>query len=192
MKKVLIIGAGGVGSVLAEHLHKATDTAQISDEITIADFDSVEAKNMQYQNFGEEDLLYNKAVALAKRYPTLKALPERVKESTLSNYDIFVLAVDDFNTRAMVYQYCYKADKHFIDLRAEGRWVVALAKGRGLDADLETLGTGGEAGSCQRQCDIDNGIIQYGNLIAASLGIQLLVNYLRDNRETGNKIIMRV
>ena len=46
MKKVLIIGAGGIGSFLIPLLDRMGEYA-----MTVADPDSVEKKNLLYQNF---------------------------------------------------------------------------------------------------------------------------------------------
>ena len=47
MRKVLVIGAGGIGSFLIKFLNKV----KLYD-ITVADPDKVEEKNIPYQTFG--------------------------------------------------------------------------------------------------------------------------------------------
>ena len=59
MRKVLVIGAGGIGSFLIPVL----DRVGLYD-ITVADPDKVETKNLTYQNFTEEEVGMHKAVAI--------------------------------------------------------------------------------------------------------------------------------
>ena len=56
MRKVLVIGAGGIGSFLIKFLNKV----KLYD-ITVADPDKVEEKNIPYQNFGNGHIGHNKA-----------------------------------------------------------------------------------------------------------------------------------
>ena len=52
-KKILIIGAGGIGSFLVQFLNKLNIY-----ELTVFDSDKVEEKNLLYQNFNRFCLLY--------------------------------------------------------------------------------------------------------------------------------------
>ena len=51
MRKIMIIGAGGIGSYLVSFL----DRIGLYD-ITVFDDDSVETKNLTYQNYEEDDV----------------------------------------------------------------------------------------------------------------------------------------
>ena len=63
MRKILIIGAGGIGSFLIQFLNKV----ELYD-ITVADPDVVETKNIPYQNFNQGDVGFNKAVRMKCHY----------------------------------------------------------------------------------------------------------------------------
>lgn len=185
--KILIIGCGGIGSFLVENINRAYEGDQLSPEIElhIADPDTVELKNVKYQNFKKEEILKNKAKCLKGRYDFVaKAITKKItisqEDSAYKGYDLFILAVDNFITRKEVIEYCYQNNKHFIDLRAEGRTVFCMSKGEDLTEDLGTLDMKDkEWGSCQREDDFKRGVIQYGNIVAAAIGIQMILNYLR-------------
>ena len=60
-RKVMIIGAGGIGSFLTQFLQR------LGYRITVYDDDSVERKNLGYQNFTNGDIGENKAMTLSDR-----------------------------------------------------------------------------------------------------------------------------
>ena len=181
--RILVVGCGGIGSWLVEHINGAYENFQLDTdiEVEITDPDTVELKNVKYQNFNKDDVLENKAKMLKKRYEYIaKAMPKKV-DQIRTNYDLYILAVDNFPTRKQVIEHCHNKNKDFIDLRAEGRNIFAMYKGDDLDSDLRTLGNDKSSGSCQRPDEFNKNIIQYGNQIAAAIGIQMLLNYLRDD-----------
>jgi saccharopine dehydrogenase-like NADP-dependent oxidoreductase len=183
--KALLIGCGGIGSNLVAYINKAYENNQIplDVEMHIADFDTVELKNIRNgQNFNENDLLLNKAKALKRRYDYIaRAIPNKITKANLKGYDLIVLAADNFMIRKEVMEYCYEHKKFFIDIRASDRKVFAMYKGNRLQDDLATLDmTDATSGSCQK----DTNKLQYGYLIAAGIGIQFLVNYLREDITT--------
>lgn len=61
MKKILVIGAGGVGTRLIPLAHKMFD-------LTVMDGDTFELKNMNRQIMGRNEVGMNKADAMAKMY----------------------------------------------------------------------------------------------------------------------------
>lgn len=66
-KSLLIIGAGGIGSNLAELLIPALRRLNLSAVITMMDDDVVEAGNLGHQRYTEDDLGMKKVDALAAR-----------------------------------------------------------------------------------------------------------------------------
>lgn len=194
--KILIIGVGGIGSWLIEEIARAIEIGQISPTVKfeIADNDMVEIKQLYYQNFKDEDIGESKAEILARRFKdyALKPIKKRITEKEqLKGYDLIICCADNNPIREMVFKFCHKNNKDFIDLRAESRYVMVLPKGKSLEADLETLDLKDITdGSCQKESDLERGWIMYGNKIVAMMGIQMLLNYLREQRN--NKILIRV
>ncbi len=194
--KVLIIGCGGIGSWLTGEIAEAVKQGQIAPtvEFHIADNDMVEIKQIKYQNFSEDDIGENKAEALSKRYSefaVIRPLKDRIaKEKQLKGYDLIICCADNNPTRELLFRFCHKNGVEFIDLRAEGRYVMAFQK-TSLKADLKTLDLADKTnGSCQKQADIERGWIQYGNRIVSVIGLQMLINYLRE--QDNPRVLMRI
>lgn len=172
---ILIIGAGGIGSHLAEFLNKACIYGQLNDDIVFMDDDIVERKNLSYQNFGTEDLSKKKVRVIEKRY-MFRGLDQRAtKPEHFTEYDLVVLAVDNNEARKLVYEHA----KDWIDLRSKGKVVSVFTKS---DKDMKEF-LGGEGTdipqSCQNKFELDKNVVQYGNLISASIGVQAIVNRTR-------------
>lgn len=184
--KILLIGCGGIGSWLVEHINRAYEISQIylDVEVDIADPDTVEIKNIKYQNFKSDNVLENKASSLQERFEYISnSFNEKVtmKDKKYKGYDLYIIAVDNFGTRKDIFEYCHNNNKDFIDLRAEGRRVFAKYKGKDKRSDLSTLEKDSSPGSCQIPREFQKDIIQYGNQIVAAIGIQMILNYLRDD-----------
>lgn len=184
MEKVIVIGAGGIGSWLIPRLARLLETNQLPtvSGITVADNDIVEDKNLLYQNFSEGDILMEKALSLEARYPIIQGKHERVKtHDQLDPYTIIICAVDNSNARELIYEHCdQNSEKYFIDLRAEGQAVYTITSddNKTLDELKATLREA-EDQSCQLDFELEQGIIQLGNTIVAEIGAQYLLNYVR-------------
>ena len=88
VRKILIIGAGGIGSYLIPLLDKTGLY-----DITVSDPDTIEEKNLTYQNFGHGEINLNKAVCMKSRY------------------------VDNLDARRLL----YRSSIAWLDLRSQGR-----------------------------------------------------------------------
>lgn len=192
--KVAIIGLGGVGSWFVEFLSKAFWAQQIPEDVIfeVYDHDTVSVANIQFQNYKEEDVAKNKAQAIADRYDVeIKEAEETFLTAYLEYYDFFIVAVDNFKTRQEVFEHCFKTGKKFLDMRAEGRNVFVLSK-RDKGSDLSTLSkTDTTSGSCQRPIDVEKNRLQYSNIVAASIGLNMFVNILRGDKD-GKLVILQV
>ncbi len=188
MKKlnVMIAGAGGNNSWLCRILAELQARDQIPPhvEFTIFDGDSVEKKNLLYQDFTLDDVLENKAKVLAARHAML-AKQKFIKDGKeFEPYDVIISGVDNRDFREMLFKYVDKhPEKYWIDLRAEGRTVAVFTQNKvnTLEYLLGTLpGKGSKTTtSCQLSYELDAGIIQLGNRVAAVIGAQYLLNFIR-------------
>ena len=98
-RKVMIIGAGGIGSFLIPLLNK-TDLYNI----TVYDPDVVETKNITYQNFDEEDVEKHKVKVMQERYPSIKAEPYKVLTAKqVKGYDLVICCADNLAVRRTLY-----------------------------------------------------------------------------------------
>jgi len=182
--KILVIGLGGIGSYLIEHLHRLVMNGQIELEevdITMADSDQVEMKNIKYQNFGQSEVMKNKAMVLGKRYGFRSIATAISSEEDIKDYNLIILCVDNNETRKLVYEYCLTNKADFIDLRAEGRAVAVFGNTSKEETEkiVRELDTKSGNRSCQLDFELKNGVIQNGNVIVAAIGSQIVLNKLR-------------
>ena len=196
MKNILIVGAGGIGSFFARELQDLiiNDVNGVGDvTVTIADADEVEEKNLKYQNFEIDDLGKNKAVALQERYAFDVKKKFIMTNADLKGFDIIIAAVDNGKFRDLLYKFSEKNKEiYFIDLRSEGRTISYFTKHKHntLDYLQSTIDVSQPSTSCQLKFELENGIIQLGNRIIATIGVQLLINHLR-NQNNPSKFISR-
>ncbi|MGC8729031.1 MAG: sulfur carrier protein ThiS adenylyltransferase ThiF [Elusimicrobiales bacterium] len=119
--KILIIGCGGLGSNIA---HILLRTGFLN--LTIIDFDSVELKNLNRQNFLPSDIgkpkVYVLKSNLLKINPKakIKALNKKINENDLKKIigkyepDIVVEAVDKEETKMFIFETAVKMKKKLI------------------------------------------------------------------------------
>jgi hypothetical protein len=181
MKKILLMGCGGIGSWLVRFMEFGRRNSIINARIVLADSDKVEPKNLMYSNFRIEDVGKNKATVLSKRYK-FKALPKRIESiRQIRPFDLIIIATDNGYSRGMI----YSSGKPWIDLRCKGRGYAIFSgsgKLREKSRMLKTIDRRRFADSCQYETDLRSGRVQFGNLVAASIGWQMLLNWLRKER----------
>ena len=182
---ILQIGAGGIGSFLTDYLFTLYENSVQGTEnmnLTIVDDDEVEEKNLRYQNFEINELGLKKATAISNRYFFNSYVKRIENEEDLKGYDLIVLAVDNGKARKLVYEHCDKENIKFVDLRSEGTAVAFYTtnKVNTLKKMLSTIDADAPPTSCQLKFELEQGKIQQGNKIIASIGSQLILNELRD------------
>ena len=112
-RKILVIGAGGIGSYLISFL----DNLDLY-EIQVNDDDKVETKNLTYQNFSEEEVGQNKSMAMGKHKCVSVSSPYPIlTPQQLEGFDLVVCCVDNLSTRRML----YNSNVKWLDLRSQGR-----------------------------------------------------------------------
>ena len=164
MKKVLIIGAGGIGSHLIPCLSRAEQY-----ELTVFDPDMVETKNITYQNFSKDDVGMHKVNALAQRY-NLDPNPYFVlADQQLKGYDLVVCCADNLAIR----QTLYRTDVKWLDLRAQGRnGLLVCYKEKQSVLSMLNVGPDGSF-SCQGDSwDGDSESIHFTHVAIAGMGAQ--------------------
>lgn len=191
--KLLILGAGGIGSWFIKELCDSIDQEQIHPnniDISIADNDVVEVHQIKYQNFVFKEAGLNKARALAARFNQfdITAVDKRIKmASQLKGYDFIMMCVDNDITRELVINYAFSKNINFLDLRADGRRISAFPKMPAKEHNLKLVDAGdATCYSCQDPASLRLGRIDKGNRIVAIIGVQMLLNHLRG---LSNKII---
>lgn len=118
--KVLIIGAGGLGSPVIQYLAAAG-----VDTIAVADFDQVELHNLNRQVIHTEKMLLQAKVESAQQFVrehnslvNFIPLPVKVDPSNvatlLNDYDLAVDSSDNFATRYLLNDACLSAGKPLV------------------------------------------------------------------------------
>ena len=173
-RKILIIGAGGIGSFLISTL----DKVKLYD-ITVADPDIVERKNLSYQNFIDEDIGLNKASVMGNRYNSIKGGSKYpiLTEKQMEGYDLVICCVDNLSVRRTLYNTNIK----WLDLRAQGRNAALVS--HKADPKMYDMLLAGEEGSFSCQGDSWDGTykgVHFMQVAIAGLGAQWIQRYMND------------
>jgi len=184
-RQVLVVGAGGIGSWLIQELFLLFDRNQVLDcFFSVADDDTIDIRNLLAQNFSEDDLFDYKVEVLATKFPILLPIKEKIiTEEQLQKYECILCCVDSTEFRKLLFTVWNKnRNFYFIDLRAEGRNIGFLTANKkwSLEKLLETLPKEESKRGCQREEDLQKGVVELGNKIIASIGSQLFLNWHRN------------
>tara|TARA_R100001369_G_scaffold24625_2_gene45113 strand:- start:384 stop:941 length:558 start_codon:yes stop_codon:yes gene_type:complete len=174
MRKILIIGTGGIGSYLIPLLNQVGMY-----DITVADPDKIEEKNLPYQNFDRTSVGVNKALDMKKRYDNIKeAIPYPILSAKqMEGYDLVICCVDNLGVRRTLYNTTLK----WLDLRAQGRNAVFVS----YQADpkmYDTLLAGPDGSfSCQGDSwDGSNKGVHFMQAAIAGIGVQWTQRWFND------------
>lgn len=185
--KIAIIGLGGIGSSFVSELADLLVKGIIKPvpSITLFDFDTVERKNLLYQDYKVNDLMKSKAEVLGKRHKMPYRNKKVEKPEELKDYDLIVVAGDN----ALVRKIVFETKKPFIDMRAESSGAAVFTTA--TPTFLQSIKTNGESTSCQLPYEFSQGKVQQGFRIASAIGIQCLLNHIRNDKNP-EEIILRV
>ena len=188
-KRILIIGAGGIGSFLVPLLDKV-----YLYDVTVADPDKVEAKNLTYQNFKKKELEMNKAGVMDWNYHTVKRhIPYPIlTENQIKGYDLVVCCADNLDVRRLLYRQGFgeEANLKWLDTRAQGRNGAVISYK--VDKNLASTLLAGKEGSFSCQGENWDGSakgVNYMQVVVAGLAIQWLQNYFIDNEVFEYKVV---
>ncbi|MEE2759638.1 MAG: ThiF family adenylyltransferase [Candidatus Thermoplasmatota archaeon] len=199
IRKILVIGAGGIGGNLSQRLCRAVAFSGGSHphlKLTIMDADLVEERNLPHQPFSVRDVGKPKVEAIAKnlkrigitRKRGVKVVPiaeDFSSDTDLSDYDLVVVAVDREEPRRLVRE---KAS-NWLDLRATGDGLLLLSH-EAPKSLVESIPSDENAppASCQRPGAIESGNIQFGFSEAASHGAEWIVQRLNGRKVPSNRM----
>mgnify|MGYP001186884899 CR=1 FL=1 len=190
--RILIIGAGGIGSLVVDNVSRAFAFSGLFKqvgklEMTLMDGDVVESRNLPHQQFSHGDQTMPKVAAIQKRFEALGMPIENTvelvgiaknfsAEADICKYDLVVVAVDREEPRTLVHSNA----KHWLDLRARGDGFVMWSHKDPLHI-LDRLPKlpEGTSTSCQLDEAVESGNIQFGFALAAAHGAQWIIQWLR-------------
>lgn len=201
MRKIAIIGAGGVNSWVTKHLRDVIDVFDKQEVVfvKIFDKDEIEEKNLlrSNQNFEIKDLMLQKAEVLANRYDFMfenKFITEENIEQELKHYDDLIIGVDNHKTRRLIYKFALKNNKYLLDLRAQGTLFAFYILDHKKDMAyydnkfFKNKNIMEKKGSCQLEIDVINDNIQNANKIIAHFGIYgIYLQHLRGQEVSTNE-----
>jgi len=190
MKKIAMIGAGGIQSWAIKYLREMIDVFYPTEMVMVKIFDNdiVEEKNIKRnsQNFVADDLLENKAEVLANRYSFVfeNKFINETNINELKDFDDVILGVDNHKTRKLIYNFCINNRIYCLDMRAQGTrmsyFVLPVLcdtnKQKQLIDRYNKMFFSNEeimnrAGSCQLTSDIENDHIENANKAIAFMGM---------------------
>jgi len=200
-RKILIIGIGGIGSYLAPTLHKTGLY-----DITIADPDIVEEKNLSYQNFSVGSLDLGKVAAMKMETKCLNhyndvgirlgiSFPILTRKQ-IEGFDLVVCCADNLAVRKLMYAEGFQEDceNKWLDLRAQGR-NGALISYLTDPKFSETFLTGPEGSfSCQGENfneTRDKATLHFTHVAIAGYGAQWIQRWF-NGENVADKIIINV
>jgi hypothetical protein len=181
-RKILIIGAGGIGSYLIDILDRTGLY-----EMTVADPDRYENKNIPYQNFDDKFVEENKAKAMAQTYLNVSSIAYPILTAKqLEGYDLVICCADNLDVRRLLYR---DGDK-WLDLRAQGRNCAYITH-RADKQMYDTLLAGPEGSfSCQgNEWDGENEGLHFSHVIAAGMGAEWIHRYFAGDDVADFKVI---
>ena len=174
--KALLMGCGGIGSHFSDFVASGIRNHTLDVDLSVADGDTVEAKNLLYSKFDVSDVGNNKAEAIGSRY-VFDSIPKYIKkQGALEAFDLVILATDDGKSRKMVFE----SDKEWIDMRGKGSGFAVFTKGcKKTDEMLKTIDIKRPRESCQYENRLEQKQVDAGNIISAAIGYQMLINMVR-------------
>lgn len=185
-RKILIIGAGGIGSFLIPTLDKVGLY-----NISVADPDIVEKKNLPYQNFSADDVGENKASVMGNRYRSVMGGSQYpiLTEKQMQGYDLVICCVDNLGVRKTLYNTSVK----WLDLRAQGR-NAALVSYK-ADPKMYDMLLAGEERSFSCQGDSWNGSnegVHFMQVAIAGMGAQWTQRWFQNNDEVRDYMVVNL
>lgn len=188
MRRILIIGVGGIGSFLVQFMSKSGMY-----HITVSDPDKVEKKNITYQNYYDFDVdklkVKQNSAQIKNPYKIL------VKEQ-LEGYDLVICCADNLDVRRLLYREGFGEDckNKWLDLRAQGRngaLISYLA-----DSKYSDVFNSGPEGSFSCQSEDYNisrnpADLQFTHIAIAGIASQWIHRWFNDE-EVQDKIIINV
>jgi len=190
-RKIMIIGAGGIGSYLVPFLDRTTLY-----NITVFDDDVVEEKNLTYQNYNGDEVGCKKVMCLS--HNSLNVNPEPyvvLVKQQLEDYDLVVCCADNLAVRRLLYREGYGSDckNKWLDLRSQGRNAALISYK--IDPNLmDTMLSGPEGSFSCQGTDWDGSAkgIDTMHIAIAGVATQWIQKWFNDNDDVVDKVVMNI
>tara|TARA_R110000850_G_scaffold83046_1_gene178304 strand:+ start:5234 stop:5854 length:621 start_codon:yes stop_codon:yes gene_type:complete len=198
-RKVLIIGAGGLGSYLSSFMARISENRQPLYDITIFDDDKVEEKNLSYQNFKVEDI-GNFKVKVLDNTLGINSISSKEEYQVLTSkqmqgYDLVICCVDNLAARRLMYKEGHGEDcpVKWLDLRAQGRNGVLISYKVNPQLIVDLLSGADGSFSCQGgEWDGSAKDISAMHIAIAGIATQWIQRWFNDNNDVTDMMVLNV
>ena len=176
MKKILIIGAEGIGSHLVLFLSKLQRYSLVG-----ADSDKYDKGQERYQNCKSHQWGINKAKAMSQAFDRVSSIEyDIMTDKQLKGYDLVICCADNLDVRRLVYRQGHGSHSKvkWLDLRAQGR--NGLLTSYLQDTSLSEVFLDGPEGSFSCQAEDWDGkttSINMMHIVVAAMGSQWVQKY---------------
>lgn len=187
MRKIMIIGVGGIGSYLVSFLNRIGIY-----DITVFDDDTVETKNLTYQNYTKQHVGEKKVNVFGE----VNSQPFQVLvERQLEGYDLVICCADNLAVRRLLYRQGYgdSAKIKWLDLRAQGRNAALISYK--VDENLVDALLAGPDGSFSCQGEDWDGSpeeINTMHICIAGAATQWIQRWFNDNDNVTDKVVWNI
>lgn len=184
MKKILIIGAGGIGSHLVQFLSKLQRYS-----LVVADSDKYDKGQERYQNCKSHQWGINKAKAMSQAFTRVTPIEyDILVDKQLKGYDLIICCADNLDVRRLVYRQGHGSHSKvkWLDLRAQGR--NGLLTSYLQDPSLSEVFLDGPEGSfsCQAEgWDGKTANINMMHIVVAAMGSQWVQKHFNKEEVDG-------
>ena len=177
-KSIIVIGAGGLGCIVAELL------SRMNINFTIVDDDIVDDTNLERQIlFNKNDLLKKKVNVVSeklKEFSKIKAKDKRLEEKNIKliidKADLVIDCTDNIKTRKIINEYCVKNNIAWIYSGAVGNiGTVYLIKDNACFTCINSDKDG------ETSCEI--GVLNSIVTIVGALTVNIAMQYLIENKK---------
>lgn len=186
-KKIIIIGAGGVGSPILELLVRGG-----FNNLIIIDFDVVDNSNLQRQIYIQEDISKFKVNALKQRLIAINPQVnveinvDQITKENISKYcrdsDLIIDATDNFECRFIINEFAKQNDKPWIYSGAiRGEIICALFQGKKSNFDKII-----SKDAKNEDCSV--GVLASTTFIAASIVFNEVIKYFQETKYSSKLI----
>ncbi len=192
-RKIMIIGAGGIGSFLVSNLARLGIY-----DITVFDDDKVERKNLLHQNLHHDMIGEKKVESIVADSGSSNIRPQPfpvLVEKQLDGYDLVICCADNLAVRRLLYRQGFGArcQNKWLDLRSQGR-NGALISYLTDEKLMDTLLAGPEGSfSCQGN-DWDGSAEQINltHIAIAGIASQWIQQWFLNNEKVIDKMVINI
>ena len=204
MRKIMIIGAGGIGSYLIHNLNRINQRCRTDKpgvhlyDIQVFDDDKVEKSNLGNQMYSDHcvgELKVDIWSTSCTAHPFKVLVEDQFVKGKTPLYDLVICCADNLDVRRLLYRQGYgdSAKIKWLDLRAQGRNAALISYK--VDENLVDALLSGPEGSFSCQGEGWDGSAESMNtmhMAIAGIAAQWVQRWFVNNDDVTDKIILNV